>query len=124
MTASVVPLGVFKGLLTSITEHVDECVRLSIVVDSRVSWHTGQAELGSLQIHGMPNEIFIVRFENQFTLLVRENLLAVLEKNVELLEQMRCSLDINRATVAVIVPNRFFQNGLDAPWLRVGCIWS
>jgi hypothetical protein len=51
------------------------------------------------------DQVLIVGLENHLTLFVREDFLALSEKNVELVKKVSCRLYVDRATAAVVIPD-------------------
>jgi len=83
VATGVVTASVFVRPLACVAKHVDEGVGLGVVVDARIIWHARETELGGFHVHRMSNEMFVVGFENELTLLIWEDILAILEENMQ-----------------------------------------
>lgn len=119
MTSPIVFDRVLIRLLASIAIDIDMCIRLRIFIYRRVQWHAEISQLGGFYVHGMSNELFIIRLEDLFTLMIWQDGLAVIEERMYRPKQMSRHLGINR-TSTVIMPYRLSQNDLSTPRLTCG----
>ena len=86
VAAGIVALWVLVRSSAGEAEYVDVGVYLSVFVYSRVCGYAEKPEFRCFDIHRLAQKAFVICLKNRLALLVREDLVALLEENMEFLQ--------------------------------------